>query len=335
MLSISSLTISSTSPAPSTPAQKLPNFFIVGAPKCGTTSLYHYLDQHPEIFMSPLKEPHFFATEICTENVAEELRPQVDKDAEELRQYLRGDMKEKRMGGKISDWTDYLRLFHNAREEKARGEASVCYLWSQTAAANIHARLPQAKILMMLRDPSEVAFSLYLQSLGKGLIKGSFRHTIDTCLRMKDKQFSLWYPFLELASYAEQVQRFLNFFPRRNILICFYERYRQQQYDVLQEIFRFLEVDDRFLPDTSRRHLEPRIPRFVDLTYVLKKSGIWQRARNWAPQPLRSSLRDVIYRPRASVAMSARDRDFLSGYYREDVKKLSALLDRDLAAWMS
>src|SRR5690348_379750 len=92
-------------------AATLPNFLIVGAPKAGTTSLYHYLDQHPQIFMSPIKEPNYFASEIRPENFGDELQMQVAKDLRELEEYLQGPLKEKRFGGLVSRWDDYLRLF--------------------------------------------------------------------------------------------------------------------------------------------------------------------------------------------------------------------------------
>ena len=72
--------------------ERLPDFFIVGAPKAGSTSLYHYLDQHPEIYMSAIKEPNYFADEIRAENLAEELRAGANKDLLEQREFLRGDM---------------------------------------------------------------------------------------------------------------------------------------------------------------------------------------------------------------------------------------------------
>ena len=312
----------------------LPSFFIVGAPKSGTTSLYHYLDQHPEIFMSPIKEPNYFATEIRAENVADDLRERVDKDLLELQGYLRGPMHEKRFGGLVSEWTDYLRLFQNARAEKALGEASVCYLWSKTAAAQIHSKIPQAKIILILRDPSEVAFSLYLQSVSQGLIRRSFRETIEACLRNKSEKFSLLYPFLELGLYYEQVKRFLQLFPRQNILILFYEEYRRQQAEALAEIFRFLDVEKAFRPNTSERYLEPRIPRFITTIYFLKRFGIWRHAADRNPRYLQPWLRDVSYRRREAVAMSSNDRDYLVAYYRTDIEQLSILLDRDLAAWL-
>ena len=103
----------------------LPNFFIVGAPKAGSTSLYHYLDQHPDIYMSPIKEPNYFATEIRPEIFSEDLLPRVEADLRALQEYLQGPMREKRLGGLVTEWDDYLKLFQNVKEERAIGEASV------------------------------------------------------------------------------------------------------------------------------------------------------------------------------------------------------------------
>jgi hypothetical protein len=106
---------------------RLPNFFIVGAPKAGTTSLYHYLDQHPQVYMSTIKEPNFFAAEIREENFDPKLRRGIARETRGLRKFLSGPMHEKRFGGIVADWEDYLHLFANANNESALGEASVCY----------------------------------------------------------------------------------------------------------------------------------------------------------------------------------------------------------------
>ena len=82
---------------------KLPNFFIVGAPKAGTTSLYHYLDQHPQIYMSPIKEPNYFATETRQENFDPALRCEIARETRGLREFLSGPMRERRIGGIVED----------------------------------------------------------------------------------------------------------------------------------------------------------------------------------------------------------------------------------------
>src|SRR5258708_10655790 len=118
-------------------AVKLPNFFIVGAPKAGTTSLYAYLDQHAQIYMSPLKETHYFSSEVRQKNFSEEERSRIARNMRELEAYLGSDMREKRFGGLVSSWEDYLKLFRNVSDEKAIGEATPHYLWSGSAPRNI------------------------------------------------------------------------------------------------------------------------------------------------------------------------------------------------------
>lgn len=126
-----------------------PNFFVVGAPKAGTTSLYNYLGQHPAIYMSPIKEPAFFATDLF------EVKRQMGRptaDPADLRTYLDGPMSEPR-AGVISEWEQYLKLFKNVRQETAIGEASGNYLASSSAPSAIRDRIPHARIIMLLRDP--------------------------------------------------------------------------------------------------------------------------------------------------------------------------------------
>jgi len=120
-----------------------PDFFIVGAPKCGTTALYRFLSQHPEIFLPKVKEVHFFGSDL----------------------YL---------PGYVPDTEKYLRLFANARDETRVGEASVWYLYSKVSAAEIKHFAPEASILIMLRNPVDMIHSLHsqLQYVGVERIKG-------------------------------------------------------------------------------------------------------------------------------------------------------------------
>src|SRR5689334_12796832 len=127
--------------------QRLPNFFLAGVPKSGSTSLHRYLQQHPDVYMSPIKEPHYFADEVRLENFGDDFRRRAEPMQQVLRDYLAGPMTTGCSAGPVSEWPDYVRLFRHASVEKAVGEASVCYLWSQTAARNIAARIPDAKML--------------------------------------------------------------------------------------------------------------------------------------------------------------------------------------------
>jgi hypothetical protein len=311
---------------------RLPNFFVVGAPKAGTTSLYHYLDQHPGIYMSAIKEPYFFSTEFRAENFDPGLRRMTARDGPDLSRFIAGSMHEKRFGGIITAWKDYERLFSNAAGESALGEASVGYLWSPTAAAQIAAKIPDARILALLRDPAERAFSQYLHGFGYGAIRWSFREHIHRNLRNTSQQICIHYPFLEFGLYFQQVARYRALFGR-NVWIGLHEDLRRNPKKMLQDIYRFLGVDPDFSPDTSRRHLESHVPRTAALRR-LKGWGLWQAAAGVTPRRLRPFIRRTLTWDRGDNRMKAADRNYLIDFYRQDIRDLSALLDRDLCHWL-
>ncbi len=311
---------------------RLPNFFIIGAPKAGTTSLYHYLDQHPQVYMSAIKEPHFFAAEIREENFDLKLRRAIARDTRGVREFLSRPMRQKRFGGIVTDWEDYLRLFANANNESALGEASVCYLWSPTALQRIADSVPDAKILVMLRDPAERAFSQYLHGLGNGAIQCSFREHIQRNLRHRSGQFCAHYPFLEFGLYSEQLGRYLERFGR-NVWIGFHEDFKDHPLDVYRDICRFLGVAQEFSPSLERRHLEAQVPRLSSIGW-LKHSGFWQTAARATPPRFRPLIRRTLIRKPGTTRMDPADRNYLLDFYREDILKLAALLGRNLDGWL-
>jgi len=132
--------------------KKWPNFFIVGSSKAGTTSLYYCLKQHPTIYMSPIKEPKFFCS------------PEYQKSS-----FMEPIVKEK----------DYVKLFDKVKNEKIVGEASVRYLFDPKSSELIHKKIPDAYILISIRDPVESAYSLYLLYKRLGILKSSFREEIE------------------------------------------------------------------------------------------------------------------------------------------------------------
>jgi hypothetical protein len=311
-----------------------PNFFIVGAPKAGTTSLYAYLDQHPQVFMCPLKEPNHFADEMRPENFSDEERPRIEREMLALRQYLCGDLREKRFGGLVASWEDYQGLFRNVTDQIAVGEATPCYLWSQSAARNIAARIPHARIIINLRNPADRAFSQYLQMVTAGTIRRSFREQLEASRRCQHRKIGPLWPLLEFGLYYRQVKRYLEHFPRSQIHISFYEDLQRAPARLLSDLFAFLGVDQQFAADHSRRHHEPRIPRFGASVYFLKQWGLWTRLQQMAPHSLRRSLGPLVFRTHASLVMQAPDRAFLCDYYRDDVRELERLLGRDLSSWL-
>src|SRR5262245_6815872 len=138
---------------------RLPNFFVVGADKSGTTSPHLYLAQHPQIYMSPVKEPCYFASEIRPESISAPLQHHLRVQTKSLSALLGDGKPVPPMGWLASDWDDYLRLFQSVDGQRAIGESSAAYLWSESAPDNIAARVPDAKIVVILRNPAERAYS--------------------------------------------------------------------------------------------------------------------------------------------------------------------------------
>ncbi len=315
-------------------AMREPNFFLVGAPKAGSTSLYYHLRQHPDIYMSPMKEPSYFSFELRPENYAPAFKARALQVVERTQQYLRGPMTEVSPGGMVTDWQDYRRLFAAAGAQHAVGEASVCYMVSHTAAAAIAALYPHARILMVLRSPADRAFSQYLQVLAEGHVTGSFQQYVRACLRHSGEGLGVHEPFLEMGFYAAQVQRYIDCFPRNQIGIWIYEEHLAQPSELLRQIFRFLEVDENFQPDTSARHHQPRVPKMAGSSRALQWARTSTFSRKVLPGPVRRAVRDVFYRPPGAVTMSAADRTLMHEFYAGDVRKLETILNRDLSGWL-
>ncbi|MGA7409690.1 MAG: sulfotransferase [Bryobacteraceae bacterium] len=316
------------------PTSHLPNFFLVGAPKTGTTSLYHYLKQHPEIYLSPVKEPCFFASEMRADTFSREFASSMRLSSRNLLRYLDGPMSGPNPGGIVTDWNHYLKLFKNVSAEKAIGEASVCYLWSPSAAGNIHTQIPDAKIVVILRDPVERAFSQYLQYAVSGLLTRSFRQHIELCLRNSAPTFGPLRPFLEYGLYYDQVKRYLDFFPREHMRIYLYEEAWRRPPQLLADLFGFLGVDSSVEVDMSVRNLQRRAPKLMAMHYLLKRSGMVPGIKRLLPASLGEHLRAALYMQKPSLDLDPKDRQLTLEYYRADIQKLSNLLDRDLTAWL-
>ncbi len=243
--------------------------------------------------MSPVKEPNYFASEIRLKSFSDRLRPRAEQAVAPLRAYLDGATREKRFGGLITEWPDYLKLFREAEGQKAIGEASVCYLWSESAASNIRRAIPDARIILVLRNPVEMAFSMYLHTLRSLGAHHTFREAIEMGLEQRGGKIDFWNPFLDMGLYYEQVKRYLETFPEACVRIYWYEEYQSEPALMLAEVFRFLDVDPTFSPDMSKRYLEAGTPE----------------------------------------AMDPADRAFLIEFYGDDIRKLATLVKRDLSSW--
>lgn len=300
-----------------------PDFFIVGAPKCGTTSLDTYLTEHPSIFMAK-KEQHFFATDL-------------------------GDA-----------WhhpapEEYFRSFAGGRDAQRRGEASGWYLWSRSAASQIHAYNPQAQIIAMLRNPVEMLPSLHSQYLYGGIedlrdFGEAFAAEADRRegRRIPPKNGSSpWRLFYrDVVRFHEQLERYLDLFGRNQVHVVLFDDLVGAPQKTYRAVLEFLEVDASFLPsfrvmNPNKRVRRPRVKHATSV--ILDPSSRARRAgtRLIPVHAVRSALlrhgvaaltrlsTDVRPRPPMDPVQRAR----LAAELAPDIRRLGELLGRDLTHW--
>jgi len=278
----------------------VPNFFIVGAPKAGTTSLYRYLSQHPDVYVSPVKEPGFFAPEIAS------IDPHI-----------------------IVDWHEYLKLFREAQGQRAIGEGSVAYLSSQTAAKAIAERVPHARILMMLRDPADRLFSHYVAARAGGDTNASFLRWVDEQLRAESDSDPPVGPFLP-GRYATHLERFLSVFPAAQVRAWLFDDYTAAPGQVIASVLEFLRVDPTVRIDVRRRHNVTVAPRLARLHAIA--SPIRNRIRAAVPRALKNAVRRLSHGP-VRLRVSARDRERVITMYLDEIDRLESLIGRKLPMW--
>jgi hypothetical protein len=315
------------------PDQTIPNFFIAGVPKAGTTTLYYQLAQHPDIYMSQVKEPSFFSLETRPENFDPQYRDYLQGQIDTLHEQIAKGLEGYGPGGLVADRDDYMKLFEGVREERAIGEASVFYLWSKTAAREIAAFNPAAKIVLVLRHPVERAFAQYVHYATQEHIAHTCSEHIAGALK-NDGTLGLYRPFLEFGFYGEQIERLLDHIPEQQVHVWLYEETQADPAKFFREVLTFLDVDAEFVPDMSRQPQQMEIPRALGLSQALRRSGVWRALRNCTPPAMRPFLKKQVYRSGGSLTMPAEDRRFLVQYYRDDVRRLERVIERDLSAWL-
>ena len=309
---------------------RLPNFIIAGAPTSGTTSLHHYLGQHPQVYMSPIKEPTTFASADMLRHP--DFRRVIDRKQEALRAYLAGPRVESPRFW-VTDWNDYLRLFANVRDQTAIGEGSVSYFWLPSAARAIRQKIPDVKLIFILRDPADRLFSWYLMTLmTEPQVK--FRDRLQRELRETDGNSPSLLRQLDGGRYATHLRRFMDLFPREQIRIYLYESFRADTRAVLRDIFGFLGVDSDQPIDLSYRHNETILPRFPVLHQLRRQMPGRASATRWLPDAVKRAIRQYYYRPRGRLEIDPEDRQLAIGYFREEILSTQDLIGRDLSAWL-
>jgi hypothetical protein len=298
---------------------KLPNFLIVGAAKAGTTSLYQYLNQHPDIYMpSRIKETFFFS------GITAEKFPGMGHE------YAKSA---------ITNLDKYLELFSEAKEQKAIGEACVAYLYYyEISLKRILALLGKnIKIIICLRHPVDRSYSNYLHHVREGWETLSFLEAIKAESWRKEKGWWWGFEYLPVSQYYSQVKAYLDVFGKERTLIILYEDLLEDQLGGIQKIFQFLDVDNSFVPDTSKKYNQSLIPRNQTLhKFINKPNQIMSILKRKVPHHLLKQMTDNLNTLNLTEPpkLPAEERRKLIPLYQEDILKLQDLIQRDLTHWL-
>ena len=289
----------------------LPTFLILGAQKAGTTSLYWYLRQHPDVFMSPTKEPHFFSF-AGTEGPLSVKRSHV-----------------------IPTQEAYEALFDGAHNERALGEASASALATEQAAQRIKKLIPNARLIAMLRDPAERAHSQFMFNHKRSEERaGTLTHAIqlDEARRCGDAEPAP-FGYIENGLYAKHIANFHAHFNPKQLSCYLLEDLRDRPHETLHDIFAFIGVNPGFKPDVSLQYNVSGKPKSRFAGAVIR-----------AYYPMRETLERVVPKKLISrlgqtlITRQKQDQDERAQhieFFRDDIGQLESILNRDLSHWLS
>lgn len=311
-----------------------PNFLVIGAAKCGTTSLYHYLKSHPEVYMSPIKEPNYFSTDINPENFSQQYKDIERRKRLNLEEYVKGDMKREVWGYFVRERHHYTGLFKNVRYEKAIGEISNSYLFSKEAALNIKSTLPSVKLIAILRNPVERMYSHYIANLRDGKTYKPFRQEVEEDFNQPVKGWYTNHCYVEMGLYYEQVKRFVDIFPKEQLRIYLYDDLKNNPEELLKDVCKYLGIDSGFKFNTAMKFNEARVPKNEKLLYMLSASGLKKNIFRLMPGSVKENLKSLFFKKEKAAPMSVADREWAESFYNDEIKRLQQLINRDLSAWM-
>ncbi|MEM8501873.1 MAG: sulfotransferase [Cyanobacteria bacterium P01_D01_bin.1] len=296
----------------------LPNFLIIGSAKAGTTSLHYYLNQHPEIYMTAVKEPRFFALEGETLN-------------------FNGPDKDIINSTSITTYEEYLALFDGVSCEKAIGETSPLYLYSAKALQRIQHYLPSVKLIAILRNPADRAFSCYTHLLREGYEPLSFEDSLKAEEdRIRDNWAHLWH-YTKAGFYYEQLKPYFDSFEKKNIKVYLYDQLASDPMGLLKDIFSYLKVDENFEPDLTQKNISGLPKNRLLHSALNRRSGLRSAFKAVVPEGIRKGLSKELQSWNLKDKPRITDENYhlLASLYREDILKLQNLIGEDLSAWLA
>ncbi|MEM7590561.1 MAG: sulfotransferase [Cyanobacteria bacterium P01_A01_bin.83] len=305
----------------------MPNFLIIGAAKSGTTTLYHYLKQHPQVYMNPVKETNFFAFE----------GKKIDFTGLKVTDSIKSYQKEI-----ITNLDLYKKQFDGVNQEIAIGESCPSYLYIPQAAENIKYYTPQAKLIIILRDPVERAYSNFLHHMRERIeYYDDFLEAVaaESC-RLKNNWW--WgYHYVQVSLYYEQVKRYFDLFDRNQVRVYLFQQFKNKQELLFSDICQFLEIEDVKLIEQDsnfKKYNSTGIPTNTFLDVLIKDSNFVKKLyqaiiRN---KSIRQKITAKVnsFNPLIKPDLNQETRTKLLPLFKEDILKLQDLIKQDLSIWL-
>jgi len=303
--------------------QSLPNFLVIGAMKAGTTSVYRYLEQHPDVFVTANKEPGFFAYE------GERLQWRGPHD------------QEWRAGLRPTRWEQYLEHFSDAGGRVAVGEASALYLCDPVAPERIRHYLPEVRLIAILRHPVVRAYSAYLMKRRRHE-KVSFLEALAAEPQRIADGWGYGWHYAALGRYVEPSTRSRKLFPREQLLVVLHDDLERDAKELMGRLYSYVGVDETFDPDVSTRYQAAGLTRWRGLDrWMASHATIRKRHKRYFPgdsarriYPAADRLNPRLNR-RPAPRLSPETRSEVARSFHGEILRLQDLLDRDLSHWLA
>jgi len=284
--------------------RRFPDFLIVGAQKCGTSSLYYWLQASPDCYLPAIKEPHYFAR----------FEP------------WKGLLK---TGSVIRSRFEYQGLFAPAGPTQICGEASPSYLFEAGVAQRIRQTIPHCRIIVLVRDPVDRAYSEYLMNLVAGLEERTFLEAVtDAVFGRQRKSWADFPLYCEASKYGSQVERYLRVFPRSQVLVLTSHELGNQPKQMMRRVSEFLDVPGEFWNSFEfQRHNEGRAPRNALVASTLNSSFARRVGRGAVPQAWRQFVARIVLSGKPKKKrISMKSRELVWSVCEYDIRLLESLI---------
>jgi hypothetical protein len=314
-----------------------PTFIGIGPMKSGSTSLYFYLRQHPEIYLSPLKAPKYFEADW-------DANPRLRKRSYTFEDHLAGRVPR---DARVTSLEEYRRFYAGAGDARAAGEVCPSYLTHRGVAERIREFDPAMKLVAILRDPVARAYSHYNflvmkgQESSRSFLEAVAREDVDEPLFYDERFFEKTRPrsYLRQGFYAKSLAAYRKCFPEEQIKVLLFEDLKERPQEMLADVFAFLGVDPEFRPDDLEKHNPTRAVKSGLVQRFLGRVPGGATARRILPRKATEWFQRTRNRVRnlnlgTPEPLSPEDRAALLPVFREDTLALAEMLGRDLSEWL-